>query len=291
MNTQILNRMIKASYYAPNGAQLRKACYSLLSVNSRRASSEYMTMEQISQLPEEVQMQVKTEVAKTAIAESSKAIQNNLARYGLKDIKVYIHSEGLNEVNITQGIKQLDPMLKKVSEQELKSVPKAIQITSDVLSSSSVEEAVSHLPPRMADIIQAKFEGLNYIKYILLCVLIYYFMGATSQMVDIINDTPGLTVGLANGILFTFMGVSAGVLQAVYFLLHYFFGDIFKWINKRIGMIVGWVASLVPRAVQGLLDAFGGGITAIKGALSRFFSRQAKIAMQSPEFRRAYYSI
>jgi hypothetical protein len=294
MNTQTLNRMIKASYSAPNGFQLRKACYSLLALNSRKASAQYMTMEQLAQMPEEVQNEVKTELVKTALIESSESVQANLARYGLKDVKIFIQTQGLNEKDIAQGIKEIDPMLKRAISHEVKSVPQVIKMTSNVITSSNVEEAVSQLPPTMADIIQQKFENINYTKIFMICVAIYYVLYAQGALVDVINEalkTQNISATTQWVIFWTGAVIQTGLVQGVYFVLNYFFGNIFKWINKRIGMILGWAASLIPRSLSALLNAFGSGLSGIKGALGRFFSRQAKIAMQSSEFRRAYYSI
>lgn len=294
MNTQTLNRMIKASYSAPNGFQLRKACYSLLALNSRKASTQYMTMEQLAQMPEEVQDEVKTELVKTALIESSESVQANLARYGLKDVKIFIQTQGLNEKDIAQGIKEIDPMLKRAISHEVKSVPQVIKMTSNVITSSNVEEAVSQLPPTMADIIQQKFENINYTKIFMICVAIYYVLYAQGALVDVINEalkTQNISTTTQSVIFWTGAVIQTGLVQGVYFVLNYFFGNIFKWINKRIGMILGWAASLIPRSLNALLNAFGSGLSGIKGALGRFFSRQAKIAMQSSEFRRAYYSI
>jgi hypothetical protein len=291
MNTQTLNRMIKASYSAPNGFQLRKACYGLLAINSRKASSQYMSMEQIAQMPEEVQTEVKTELVKKALVESSQSLQQNLSRYGLKDIKLFIKSEGINEMEFAKGVKELDPMLKRAVAHEVKSVPHAIKMTSDVIKSSSVEEAVSHLPPTMADIIQQKFENINYTKIVMIFVAIYYFIWNQGGVVEAIYEAEDIGAVTAQVVFWVGAVINLGLIQGVYFLVQYIFGDIFKWINKRIGMVLGWAASIIPRTLNALMNAFGSGISAIKGALSRFFSRQAKIAMQSPEFRRAYYNI
>jgi len=293
MNTQTLNRMIKASYYAPNGAQLRKACYGVMAAQSRKASTQYMTMEQLSQMPEEVQDEVKTELVKTALIESSESVQANLARYGLKDVKIFIQTQGLNEKVIAQGIKEIDPMLKRAISHEVKSIPQVIKMTSNVINSSNVEEAVSQLPPTMADIIQQKFESINYTKILMICVAIYYILMGQSELADFIKELATEGLGTTGQWVVFWIGAvfQTGIAQGIYFVLNYFFGNIFKWINKRIGMIIGWAASLIPRSLNALLNAFGSGLSAIKGALGRFFSRQASIAMQYPEFRRAYYSI
>jgi len=285
MNTQTLNRMIKASYSAPNGAQLRKACYGVMAVNSRKASVGAMSVEDLAELPKEEQSQVKMSIVKEALVEGSAEDQAKYANLGLKDMKVFMAQNGLSPEDVTKGIEKTDPVLLKAVQSEAHTMKDAIQLGGAVVKARSIEEILGFLDVPIA-YVQTKYENLNWMKINLFfaCIRI---LAATLKA--------GSIMGASVGLIACASLIQIGGVVAITLLLYYLFGNVLRWIDKRFAMIQAWVflmpfrvLSLILKSAGWLLDKF---VSGLKGAWNKFFSRQAKIAMQSPEFRRAYYSI
>jgi|LauGreDrversion4_2_1035121.scaffolds.fasta_scaffold310942_2 hypothetical protein len=286
MNTQTLNRMIKASYSAPNGAQLRKACYGLLSVKSRRASENpAVALEQIEELPKQEQAKVKADIIAKALVEESAKDQAKLEPYGLKDVKKFVAQNHLTPEAIEKEVENVDPMVKRSVEDQISSPKEAVSLASTVIRSRTFEELADYLDMPF-DWLQSKIENINYFKIVVVCIAIKY------------------VVLTAIGAAATGAGVGTFILVGIYFvakklaiplIIYYFFGNVIDWIQKRFNMLLSWVLLLVPRVFITIFKGMGWLIDSVlhslKGAFSRFFSRQAKIAMQSPQFRKAYYSI
>jgi hypothetical protein len=296
MNTQTLNRMIKASYSAPNGAQLRKACYGLLSVKSRRASLKSADgqlmeqMEQLQQLPQEEQAQVKAEIVKESLVVASKKAQQKGNQMGLLHIRNFLAKEGISLEEMADMVKEVKNQkeLLNAARKVAKTDVEIIVLSGKIAKSFSFEEVADYLDIPI-DWIQRQFQDTNYLKLVCLAVLVYtlvgiIFAGAGAALPVI--------VGAGGVALFALKGIGVAMIPL---LLEFLLGNVGKWLQKRFGMLLGWVATIIPRAfaliVKGagwLLDKFFSGVGS---AFSSFFSRQAKIAMQSPQFRRAYYKL
>jgi hypothetical protein len=285
MNAQTLNRMIKASYYAPNGAELRKACYGLMAVNSRKASMEEVSLEQVAELPKQEQAEVKFQIVKESLVEGSAEDQAKLANHGLKDVQIYLKQEGITLDQIEKEIKKADPVIVKAIKNEVHDLKEAVQVAGAIAKSRSFEEIFSFLDFPI-DWVQTKFENFNWFKYHLILGSLAIFFGAFAG---------GVLVGMTAG-----SAILAGIILAVGHLaiglfLNYFFGNIMRWIDKRIAMVTAWSFLLKFRILSFALKTLGRGldeiVSGVKGAWNKFFSRQASIAMQYPQFRRAYYNI
>lgn len=286
MNSQTLNRMIKASYYAPNGAQLRKACYGLLSVNSRKASENPMVvLNQLEQLPEKEQTRIKADIVSKALIQSSEEAQAKLAPYGLKDVKNFMAQNQLTPEVIQKESKNVDPMIKKIVEEQASTPKEAVQLASNIIRSRTFEDLAGYLDVPV-DWLQTKIENINYFK-IAVCIIVVLII--VSFVATVYSGD--LTVGEAIlGAMYAHYKI-----LAVPLIIYFFFGKIINWIQKRFNMILGWVVLAIPRIIVTIFKGMGwimdSVIDGIKSSFSKFFSRQANIAMQSPEFRRAYYSI
>jgi hypothetical protein len=286
MNAQTLNRMIKASYYAPNGAQLRKACYGVMAVNSRRASVGAMSLEQVAELPKEEQFQVKGEIVKSALIQGSAEDQAKLANYGLKDIKIYLVQNGFEPDKLGKEVQHAHPDMVKAIKSEVKDLKGAVQVTAKVVKARSVEEILSFLDVPIQKF-QNFYENIDWLKWNLI-------LGGLNVM--FMSLAAGSTVaGATGGIIILSALISVGIYALMSLVLVYFFGDILRWIHKRWAMIQGFIITLPFRVLSLALKLFGWGVDkfigGIKDSWNKFFSRQASIAMQSPEFRRAYYNI
>ena len=285
MNSQTLNRMIKASYYAPNGAQLRKACYAVMTANSRRASVGTMSVEDLAELPKEEQAQVKVSVIKEALIEGSAEDQAKYANLGLKDMKMFMAQNGLSPEDVAKGVEKADPLLSKAIKSEVHSMKDAVQIGGAIAKARSFEEILSFLDLPIS-IVQTKYENLNWMKINLFFACIQILAGTIAA---------GVTTGATIGVIALAGLIQVGGAIAITLLLYYLFGNVLRWIDKRFAMLQAWVyllplrvLSLILKSAGWLLDKF---VANLKGAWNKFFSKQANIAMQSPEFRRAYYSI
>jgi hypothetical protein len=285
MNAQTLNRMIKASYYAPNGAQLRKACYGVMAVNSRRASVGAMSLEQVAELPKEEQTEVKSQIVQEALVQGSAEDQAKLASHGLKNVQMYLKQEGITPDELAKEVQKADPVIVKAIKSETHDLKGAVQVASAIAKAGTFEEIFSFLDIPI-NYVQTKYQDFNWFKWSAI-------IGAIGFMFEIIGA--GSVAGLSGGLIALTAIIGVAGYAALALVIYYLFGDIIKWVNKRLAMLDAWVFLLPFRALSLVLKLFGWGIDqfigGIKGAWNSFFSRQAKIAMQSPEFRRAYYSI
>jgi len=284
MNTQTLNRMIKASYYAPNGAQLRKACYGVMAAHSRKASNQYMTIDQLAEMPKDEQAQVKANIIKEALIETSAESQAKLSSAGLKDVAKFVQANHLTAEKVLSISKNVDPELKQAVESEIHSIKDGVALASAVVKARSYQEILSFLDLPINSL-QTEYENISWFKLSVVssCFLIF---------IMILNAGPAVGLGLGGTILASLIGVSMEMGLSA--MMYYLFGDIIVWLDKWAARLVMWVSlfpmrliSLVLKSFGWVLDTFTSGI---KSAL-RFFTRQASIAMQSPEFRRAYYNI
>jgi hypothetical protein len=285
MNTQTLNRMIKASYYAPNGAQLRKACYGVMAVNSRKASVGAMSVEDLAELPKEEQAQVKGDIIKEALIETSAESQAKLSSVGLKDVAKFVQANHITADKVLSTTNNSDPELKQAIESEIHTVKDGIALASSVVKARSFQEILSFLDLPIS-YVQTTYENINWFKYEVICNCI----GAFVTIVGIAGPAVGL--GIGGSILAALIGVGIEIGMAA--IIYYLFGNIIDWLNKWQARFYMWITlfplrliSLVLKSFGWVLDQFTSGI---KSALG-FFNRQASIAMQSPEFRRAYYNI
>jgi hypothetical protein len=274
MNTQTLNRMIKASYYAPNGAQLRKACYGLLSVNSRRASSQYMSMEQIAQMPEEVQ----SEVIKESLIESYKKDREALSRHGLKDVQVFLSSNNISTEELADRVMNPNPAYQKEIESKVNTKEDAIEIASTVVKAKTYQEIFSFLDIPI-ERVQKRIEDVEWIR---MDVLAATFATTIEKLIKNKDQSLGITILI---MLFA-KAVAIGIVA----LLEYLLGDFFKWLSKKQGIIMGYLVTAIPRLISLILKGFGSSLDYLKSYWKKDLYKQAKIAMQSPEFRRAYYN-
>ncbi len=294
MNIQTLNRMVKASYYAPNGAQLRKACYGLMAVNSRRASmNPAVALEQIEQLPKEEQVKVKTEIISDALIQSSKIDQAKFDSKGLRDIKNYLKENNIKVENLNKEIKKADPMIVEAMKTQIHGVEEAIEVTGQVAKARSFEEILSFLDLPISNF-QQGYNNFNWYKFhvvmggleILLYSLIIIIPYGVSVGVPVMT-----TVGIS--LLVTTIGLL--YYSAEVAINYYFFGDIQKLIETRMAKIESSVLTIPFKVLSFILKSFGWILdkvtSGLKGAWGLFFSKQAKIAMLSPEFKRAYYNI
>jgi hypothetical protein len=285
MNAQTLNRMVKASYYAPNGAQLRKACYGLMAVNSRRASMGDVSLEQIAELPKQEQAEVKFQIVQEGLGEGSAEDQAKLAGIGLKDVKMYLKQEGITPEQIEKDVKKADPIIVKSLKPEVHDLKGAVAVAGAIAKSRSFEEIFGFLDLPI-DWVQTKYQDFNWFKYNLIVGSLAVFFGGLGA---------GIIGGAGAGMAILIGIIMVAGYAAFSLFLNYFFGDVIRWVNKRIAMVTAWSFLLNFRILSFALKTLGKGLDeivgGIKGAWSSFFSKQAKIAMQSPEFRRAYYNI
>jgi hypothetical protein len=285
MNAQTLNRMIKASYYAPNGAQLRKACYGLMAVNSRRASVGAMSLEQVAELPKEEQAGVKSQIVQEALVQGSAEDQAKLAGHGLKDVQMYLKHEGASLEDVAKQVQKADPVIVKAIKSEAHDLKGAVQVAGAIAKARTFEEIFSFLDFPI-NWVQTKYQDFNWFKW-------SSIIGAIGFMLQIIGE--GAVMGMSGGMIALAAIVGVVGYAAIALVIYYLFGDVIKWVNKRLAMLDAWVLLLPFRALSLILKFFGWGLDqfvgGIKDAWKSFFSRQASIAMQSPEFRRAYYSI
>jgi len=285
MNAQTLNRMIKASYYAPNGAQLRKACYGVMAVNSRRASVGAMSLEQVAELPKEEQTEVKSQIVQEALVQGSAEDQAKLAGHGLKNVQMYLKQEGVTPEELAKEVQKADPVIVKAIKSETHDLKGAVQVAGAIAKAGTFEEIFSFLDIPI-NYVQRKYQDFNWFKWSAI-------IGAIGFMFEIIGA--GSVAGLSGGLIALTAIIGVAGYAALALVIYYLFGDIIKWVNKRLAMLDAWVFLLPFRALSLILKLFGWGLDqfvgGIKDAWNSFFSRQASIAMQSPEFRKVYYSI
>jgi hypothetical protein len=304
MNAQTLNRMIKASYYAPNGAELRKACYGLISLTSRKASSMRVAdvqeqLEQLEQLPEKEQDSIKAKIVGQALIQGSKEAQKDGAKYGLLEVKSFLAQEGISMEEFTSLVKQAKQQKELVSASKklVKSDVGFFTTCKKIISAFSFEE-IANILDIPIDWLQRQFEETNYLKLISVAVLSYVFLLLFMNLIGgsaIVLEVGSKLLALNNSYTIALTGLAGIGAGFIPLFIEYLFGNVAKWIQKRFGMLLGFVATL-PFRFFALLTKFNGWLldkffSSLSGAFKRFFSRQASIAMQSPEFRRAYYNI
>ena len=285
MNSQTLNRMIKASYYAPNGAQLRKACYAVMTANSRRASVGTMSVEDLAELPKEEQAQVKVEIVKEALIESSAESQAKLSSVGLKDVTKFVQSNNITAEKVLSTVKETDLELQQAIKSEIHTAKDGIALASAVVKARSFQEILSFLDAPIS-YVQTKYENFNWFKFHVICNCIYTFAAI------LVIGGPAVGLGIGGSILAALIGVGIEIGLAA--VIYYLFGNIIDWLNKWQARLYMWITLFPLRLISLILKSFGWVLdqftSGLKSAIG-FFNRQAKIAMQSPEFRRAYYNI
>jgi len=288
MNTQTLNRMVKASYYAPNGVQLRKACYGVMAVNSRRAStSEYMLIEQMSQLPEKEQEKISVQIIKEGLIESCKKDRQELAPHGLRDIQNYLAVNNISSEDLAKRVMNPNPIYQEKLEGMINSKEDAIEVASVIVKARSYQEILSFL-----DIpIQKMQESIENENWLRTDVLVASFATMLDRLLKDKKNGKDRSLGTIILFLIATKALAIGIVA----FLEYFFGDFLKWLSKKQGIILGYLVTAIPKLVSLILKGFGWTLDKasdlIKSSWSKFFSRQAKIAMQSPQFRNAYYNI
>jgi len=288
MKTQTLNRIIKASYYAPNGVQLRKACYGLLALNSRKAStSEYMLIEQISQLPEKEQEKVNIEIVKEGLIESCKRDRQELAPHGLRDIQNYLAVNNISSDDLAKRVMNPNPIYQEKLEGMINSKEDAIEVASVIVKARSYQEILSFLDVPIQKM-QESIENENWLRT---DVLVATFTTMLDRLLKDKENGKDRSLGTIILFLIATKALAIGIVA----FLEYFFGDFLKWLSKKQGIILGYLVTAIPKLVSLILKGFGWTLDKasdlIKSSWSKFFSRQAKIAMQSPQFRNAYYNI
>ena len=288
MKTQTLNRIIKASYYAPNGVQLRKACYGVMAVNSRRAStSEYMLIEQMSQLPEKEQEKISVQIIKEGLIESCKKDRQELAPHGLRDIQNYLAVNNISSEDLAKRVMNPNPIYQEKLEGMINSKEDAIEVASVIVKARSYQEILSFL-----DIpIQKMQESIENENWLRTDVLVASFATMLDRLLKDKKNGKDRSLGTIILFLIATKALAIGIVA----FLEYFFGDFLKWLSKKQGIILGYLVTAIPKLVSLILKGFGWTLDKasdlIKSSWSKFFSRQAKIAMQSPQFRNAYYNI
>jgi len=288
MNTQTLNRMVKASYYAPNGVQLRKACYGVMAVNSRRAStSEYMLIEQMSQLPEKEQEKISVQIIKEGLIESCKKDRQELAPHGLRDIQNYLAVNNISSEDLAKRVMNPNPIYQEKLEGMINSKEDAIEVASVIVKARSYQEILSFLDVPIQKM-QESIENENWLRT---DVLVASFATMLDRLLKDKKNGKDRSLGTIILFLIATKALAIGIVA----FLEYFFGDFLKWLSKKQGIILGYLVTAIPKLVSLILKGFGWTLDKasdlIKSSWSKFFSRQAKIAMQSPQFRNAYYNI
>ncbi len=297
MNIQTLNRMVKASYYAPNGAQLRKACYGLMAVNSRRASmNPAVALEQIEQLPKEEQAQVKMQIIEEILVASSEKVQ--ASNPGLKYIAGVLKQNGVNPNNIGKAIEDLDPVLLEGAAKEVHSIKEAVQKATAIGKSRSFEETLSYFGNIPVEYLSKKFPNHDYLKFVGVLLHIALIIISFLPFIEL-GFNPGEMWDKATGeeileTLFASMKAYTTFLGAG-LVFEYLCGSVSRWFIKFGAKVVGSVLNIPVRIFAFALKSFGWVLdkvtSGLKGAWNSVFNKQAKIAMQYPEFKRAYYSI
>ena len=268
MKTQTLNRIIKASYYAPNGAQLRKACYGLLALNSRKASTRTKN----------------NRIIQKGLIESSKRDRKKLEKHGLQEVSTYL-SNTIPLPELAEKTLDPNPVFEEKIETMVKSPEDAIEVARTIVRARSYQEILSFLDIPIEKLQQNIEWNENRIRIdsvaASLAGLYKYIFNSSS-------------IGMQIFLVIITKTIAYGVTG----LLEYLFGDFNKWLTQNYGKILGYIVTSIPRIVSGILKTFGWALDEfvdftqdIKNRYIRHFTRVAKIAMQSPEFRNAYYKL
>jgi len=287
MNTQTLNRMIKASYSAPNGAQLRKACYGLLSVKSRRASENpAVALEQIEQLPQQEQVEVKADIlTKTLVEESAK----DQAKLGTEKVKSFLEKKRLSPQKVYEIALDYPRVLKIVKSTNLK--PREMISLCLMLMVASVEAQIDDaFRGVISEAVMAEefsTADINWKRIVLMCICIVVFC------MSVVGVTGG-ALGYSVGLLILAPMIAYAKKDAIAIAIIYFFDNIEDWQDQVLTKIEKYIGIFKDEVYELSLKAYGwlfGTWNKLENAFSNFFARQASIAMQSPQFRRAYYNI
>ncbi|NDB61876.1 hypothetical protein EB001_26060 [bacterium] len=212
--------------------------------------------------------------------------QAKLNNQGLKDIKEYILENGMSPEEMIKESQKADPLLVRSMESKIHNVEDAIKLTGKVAKARSFQDIFSFLDVPI-NWIQEKTENFPYFKLAVFTAGLKLFFEVLQAGADLGIEDGGVYFLATVIVMLGFSGLV--------YAYQYFFGNIDTWLRKRIAMVKAWVVLIPFRVMSFALKTFGwildNVIGGIKGAWNKFFSRQASIAMQYPEFKRAYYSI
>ena len=256
MKNQILNRIIKASYYAPNGFQLRKAC---LDFNSRNASRKSRNRD------------LRNVSIMQGLKENSRRDRKKLEPYGLKELVEYIQ-QNIDISELAERISNLNPEIKEKVQDKINTPEEAIKVASTIAKTKTYEEILSFL-----DMPISKIElgiHLNEPR-----IRIDSIAAAIAGFYTMLYQHKSIAVQILLVIL------SKTIAYGTISLTYYFFGNFDNWLNKNYGRILGFIFTLPLKILSLILRKFGQLLD--KSNLLK----QTKIAMKSPEFKNVYYKL